>query len=128
MSRLVPVEHAHFADSRYELSELADKRGRLTLQLEGEGGQQVEIFFDDYIFYSKIDEGDALRTLELVKAQSFIGQTLVMAQDSELAAWVADESFGIRSVDQLQHYVILALNDIVNVISLSAPKIIGQKN
>ncbi len=123
MNRLVPVGHALFANAPYELVALVDRSGLLKLQLENKFGHQVEVLFEDHVYYRKMDEGDELRTLELVKAESCVGQTLVLTQDSELMDWVVDENFGVRSIDKLQHYMILALNDIVNVIAMSSPQI-----
>lgn len=123
MNKLVPVEHPLFANAPCEVVMLVDKNGILTLQLEDEIGHQVEILFDDYIYYSKMDEGDALRSLELIQAESCVGHTLVLARNSDLMTWVAHESLGVRSVDQLQHYMILALNDVINVIAMSPPQI-----
>jgi hypothetical protein len=53
----------------------------LTLKLESTEGMRVNVCFDGYVFYSKMDEGDALRTINVLKQNSCIGQTLVEAFD-----------------------------------------------
>jgi len=123
MNKYAPIEHESLTEAPYVLLSLAESNGSLTLMLEGARGTGVSVCFDGHVFYSKMDEGDALHTVHELKQSSCIGATLIEAFDSELLHWFSRESFGVRSGNVLTHYVLLTLDDVVNVISLDPPKI-----
>lgn len=123
MRKLTPIQHSALKNSPHELIFLNDSNGVLALRLESIKGESIDICFDGYVFYSKIDEGDALRTLGLLRKSSCIGHTLISTPDSDLLDWFNKESLGIRPKNQLSHHIILTENDIVNVISVDTPSI-----
>ena len=124
MKKFAPVHNSALTEAPYDLISLADERGVLTLSLEGASGKAVSVRFDGYVFYSKMDEGDALHTLGVLRQASCIGFVLISARDSELLDWFNKESFGVRlGAGQFTHYILLTQNDIVNVISIGAPSI-----
>lgn len=123
MNKFAPVRNPALNDVPYDLASLADEKGVLALRLVGSGGDVVRMYFNGYVFYSKMDEGDALRTLEMLRQTSCIGFALVSAEGSELLDWFCRENYGVRSGMQLTHYILLAQNDLVNVISIGEPNI-----
>ena len=125
MSKFSPVKHAFLDAAPHVLLSLTDADGLLTLELRGTNRRTISICFDGHIYYNKMDEGDALRTLALLKQDSCLGFTLIEARCSNLLDWFVEESFGVRAVDSLYHYVVLTEDDVVNVVSLDAPQITG---
>jgi len=123
VKKFVPVHNSALTEAPYDLISLADERGVLTLRLAGASGKAVSVRFDGHVFYSKMDEGDALQTLGVLRQASCIGFALISARDSELLDWFNKESCGVRLGRQLTHYILLAQNDIVNVISIGGPSI-----
>ncbi|RZT38361.1 hypothetical protein [Cupriavidus agavae] len=106
-----------------EFSELTDLYGTLNIAITTQTDNEISIKFDDYLFYSKQDEGDALKTLKELKKFDLLGNTLIRADGSTLLRWFSRETFSIRNSRVMQHYIILTNNDIINVLSLSEPEI-----
>jgi hypothetical protein len=123
MSEYSPVIHVLFDTAPFVLASLTDAGGLLTMRLEGGGGRKINICFDGQVYYSKMDEGDALRTLVALKQESCLGFPLVEARRSDLLDWFIEESFGIHTVESLRHYIVLTEDDLVNVVALDAPQI-----
>lgn len=82
--------------------------------------QRYRVSFDDVFFYLVSDEGKRLRL-----GQSFIKQESVIykADKSAFLDWSFSENLEIVPKDKWNHYLILAADDIIEVISSSAPKI-----
>jgi hypothetical protein len=125
MSEFSPVIHASFDAVPFVLESLTDAEGLLTLRLEGSGGRKINICFDGQVYYSKMDEGDALRTLATLRRASCLGFPLIEARRSDLLDWIVEESFGTHTVDTLHHYIVLTENDLLNIVAVDVPQITG---
>ena len=124
MQEFSPVIHALFDAAPFVLTSLADAGGLLILRLEGTKGPNIDIRFDGQVYYSKMDEGDALRTLATLRQASCLGFPLIEVRRSDLLHWVIEESFGIHTVDAFHHYIVLTEDDVVNVVSVDTPQIL----
>ena len=105
MKKFVPVHNSALTEAPYDLISLADERGVLTLSLAGASGKAVSVRFDGHVFYSKMDEGDALQTLGVLRQASCIGSVLISARDSELLDWFKESRSQLKVVT---HYMIQA--------------------
>jgi hypothetical protein len=121
MNRYVPILQEHSKDAPLELEQLLDRGGTLILTMVDAHERRISLSFDSYMVYRKMDEGDALLThVDLVKTGG-TGKWFYRVEDSEFLAWFNKESCNVRANQNLVHYCIAALNDIVDVISLDAP-------
>ncbi|MFC4419954.1 hypothetical protein [Cupriavidus pampae] len=112
----------------YELSSLRDENGKLVLEIMGADGRMVCVVFDDYIFFSKQDEGDALRTLGGMREAGVLGRAVIIrAKKSSLLRWFIDEGCGVKIEEKISHYIIVLVDDVVNVICITPPLVIYNK-
>ncbi|WLE60403.1 hypothetical protein GIY62_07060 [Burkholderia plantarii] len=117
-----------FCNGPYEFLSLIDTDGVLKVAMEDASNNIISVEFDGYIFFSKIDEGDAFETINTMYVNSCIGATLIRARNSNLLKWFDRENHGVRGGANLVHYILLMQNDIINVISLDVPSLIFKKN
>ena len=121
MNRYVPILQEHSKDPPLELEQLLDREGTLILTMVDAHERRIRLLFDSYMVYRKMDEGDSLLTLnDMVKTEG-TGKWFYRVEDSEFLAWFNRESCDARANQNLVHYSITALNDVVDVIALDAP-------
>lgn len=125
MNRYVPVLQDHAARAPFELDQLVDDAGVLTLRLLDAVYRQFDISFDSCMVYRKMDEGDALLALADMRRLGVAAKWFYMVEDSDFTAWFNEQRCDTRSTGDLLHYCIATSNDIVDVISLNAPAIAG---
>jgi hypothetical protein len=123
MSKFIAVLTHPQLKSRFELARLIDAEGVLTLELEDEKSGRIDIRFDSYFAYRKMDEGDFLTTIQDVTSQRQSIATLYEVRNSSFLEWFNKESEGVRADQSLKHFAVLCLNDIVDVIALEPPEI-----
>lgn len=123
MNRYVAILQEHAPSALFELDELVDQSGVLTLRLVGTHGSICRVSFDGYVAYRKIDEGDAMALLAQLAASATAGRSFYRVEESDFVEWVVSQSYGVREPGTLTHYAIVALNDIVDVVSLGDPVI-----
>lgn len=105
----------------FELNQLLDRDGQLSISLSDENDVEHTLIFDDFMLYRKIDEGDALRTLASISDSGLRANWFYIVKDSEFVAWYNYERCRPDSLQELFHFVIATSNDIIDVISLSHP-------
>lgn len=123
MNRYVPILQEYSKFAPLELEQLVDYEGKLTLIIVDAHERRISLTFDSYMTYRKIDEGDALLTLVDMKKTGGLGKWFYRVEDSELLSWFNKESCDARANQNLVHYSIAALNDVVDVIALDPPVI-----
>jgi hypothetical protein len=121
MNRYVPILQEFSKLAPLELEQLIDHRGTLTLTMVDAHEQRIKFSFDSYMVYRKMDEGDALLTQVDLEKTGGVGKWFYRVEDSEFLAWFNKESCDARANQNLVHYSITALNDVVDVIALDAP-------
>jgi hypothetical protein len=109
--------------SGYDLDELVDRKGILEIRLIDEGRRRLSITFDCYLAYRKLDEGDALVTLEEVTQRCELGKSFYLVEESSFLDWFVSQTCGSRSRDHLQHYAVHTINDVIDVISPTPPSL-----
>lgn len=106
----------------YELTSLRDEVGELTLEMTGADASKTIIRFIDHIYFNKYDEGDAIKTLQYLDSAGVLGRSVLLrVWRSSILNEFLDEGCHTRMEVDLSHYMIISINDIVNVISLGAP-------
>ena len=76
------------------------------------------------------DEGRRIKTYHEVEGiqeyrENFYGNPIYQVENSEFASWVVEESAGFCT--DMQHYAIVTLNDIVDVLDAFPPEIIVEE-
>jgi hypothetical protein len=121
MNRYIPILQEHSKGAPLELEQLLDHGGTLILTIVDAHERRIRLLFDSYMAYRKLDEGDALLTLADMKRTGGVGKWFDRVEDSEFLAWFNKESCDARANQNLVHYAIAALNDVVDVVALNAP-------
>lgn len=123
MNKYQPIFEQLLPGAPYELENLTDFEGVLTLTLSGADDRRLTLRFDSYLVYRKMAEGDALLTLSAIKRTGGLAKWFYKVDDSDLVAWFKRERCDDRPQQILEHYVIAALNDVVDIVALCAPDI-----
>ncbi|EDT4881533.1 hypothetical protein B6B03_004688, partial [Salmonella enterica subsp. enterica serovar Berta] len=67
------------------------------------------------------DEGDLLKMLGEQKGKMRVG--IYKVEDSSYLEWFNDQSFNIHEKEKIIHYLIVTVNDIIDVLSSESPVI-----
>lgn len=117
--------------AKLELQALIDDKDGLRLVLTDVHENTYTFLFDGLVLsYRNTDEGTLIKTLEhLYKHDDpdFFGDwTLFQVTDSSYLKWLAEESTNIyEMVYNIQHYVFLTSNDVIEVLSTEPPTLIS---
>jgi len=71
--------------------------------------------------FRKMDEGDGLLTLSRIKKTGGTGKYFYRVESSEFVEWFNRERSATAHVAPVQHYVVAAANDIVDMLCLEPP-------
>jgi hypothetical protein len=123
MNDYVPIFQEICSDVVFALDRLSDHDGALLIQISSDDNRRLNVAFDSYLAYRKMDEGDALLMLEHMKRSGGTTKTFYRVENSEFMSWFHVQSCGVRSGQSLIHYAIGTTNDIVDVLALSSPQI-----
>jgi len=97
---------------------LSDFQGTLRIFLKDKLNRKGYLKFDGYLTFRKMNEGDAIRSLDLMKKKSLLSNSVIFYKKSKFLSWFLSESCGIYSTDKLSHCRILFDDDIIDVISI----------
>jgi hypothetical protein len=123
MSRYSAILQAHASQAPFTLEQLLDKGGTLEILLSGRLGGALVVSFDSYLAYRKMDEGDAMVALSQVASVGLQGRSFYQVEESDYHAWFLAQSYGIHEASAIGHFAVHALNDVVDVLALEAPRI-----
>ena len=123
MNVYVPTFQEYAKNVQLELEQLVDRAGTLALTLGDVNGRHIVLMFDSYMAYRKLDEGDALLTLSAMGKSGGTGKYFYRVDNSDFYAWFNAERCDTGHGQPLVHYVVAAINDIVDVLSLEPPTI-----
>jgi hypothetical protein len=128
MSTYVPILQEHVRGTRFDLEQLVDCAGELSMTLTSTDGHRLELKFDSYLAYRKLDEGDALLMLSAMRNSGGTNRCLYRVDDSDFLAWFNTERCNqTLGSQQLDHYAIATMNDIVDVLALDAPVVEAKR-
>lgn len=104
-----------------EFKSLKDSGNRLDIDLV-DGDKVISIIFESHLFYRKMEEGDAYKYALDIDAQVSLGAVFYKAEKSDLLFWLEERSFGAKKPEELQHFIIAAANDWIDVVAWAPPE------
>jgi hypothetical protein len=119
----IPFLKEYTLDGRWDLIELFDRGGVLSLNLIDLSGRRLAIIFDSYLLYRKMDEGDAMLTLSLIRNTGGLGKYFYKVEDSDLIRWFQSERCYKKIDESLHHITVAADNDIIDIVTLDLPTV-----
>ncbi|KXG10247.1 hypothetical protein AT864_00838 [Anoxybacillus sp. P3H1B] len=85
-------------------------------------------FEEGVLSYRNTDEGSLLKKLNYLDQQYgtdfYSNWTLFKVKNSEYIKWFLEESSGIYEPNQLEHYVFLTPNDVIEILATYTPSIV----
>lgn len=81
---------------------------------------RLRIAFDRPLAYRNIDEGKRIKTLPMVEG---VQGPLAIVENSPWLEWLAKESAGIVTTDEARHYAVLTVDDWIDVICATPPRV-----
>lgn len=111
----------------YELKELIQNRNGAKLSFSSDKGEVVFEFFEGLISIRSCDESDRWKTIDSVlreRGPEFLKSGLMYrVENSEYKRWFIEETYSTWTDDELEHYVFVTANDVVDVLALGAPTV-----
>ena len=123
VSRYSLLEAQAFGTETWQEVHILDADGVLEIALETQSGQKLKLAFASYLAFRKMDEGDAVHTLEDIEETSEPGTRLYAVAESEYLRWFHFESDAIHKGQKLNHYCLATLDSIIDVISFDPPEV-----
>ena len=123
VSRYSPLEGEAFGAQTWQEVHIRDADGVLAIALETEAGQNLKLVFAAYLAFRKMDESDAVHTLEDIAVTSEPGTRLYAVAESDYLRWCHFESDAIHKGQKLNHYCVATLDSIIDVISFDPPEV-----
>jgi hypothetical protein len=117
----IPIFQQHVCHERWDLEQLTDREGTLSLTLVDSQQKRMQILFDSHMAYRKLDEGDALLMLANIQKTGGTGKYLYKVEDSTFLAWFNQQRCGDVPGQPLVHYCVAAMNDILDVLAINEP-------
>ena len=119
--RLVPLEAGAQLPPVRDVGvvSITDDRKGLLVILEDAAGREIKVYFAEPFAYRNMDEGNRLRTLEVVSPSGL--DVLCEMQNSAWLEWFHEESYEIRRSLGLRHYFVLTPDDWIDVIAVDPP-------
>jgi hypothetical protein len=119
----IPIFQEQVGDGHWDLEQLVDREGTLTLTLMDDHGRRTKLLFDSYMAYRKLDEGDAHLMLAAMRRTGGSAKYFYRVEESSFVMWFNQERCAQQSSQDVIHYAIAAENDIVDVLALDPPAI-----
>lgn len=123
MNKYVPIFQEFTRKLPYEFEQLLDSGGTLIVTIADADGNVLDVCFDSYMVYRKMDEGDALVALAEMAKTGGTTRTFYRVDDSEFVAWFNQQGFKYSEIQSLSHYVVATANDMVDVVAFEMPVI-----
>lgn len=109
------LEKVNYSESELELNFIEHVKSNM-----------IQITFDFIYSFRITDEGDLLKMLDEYEGELVIGA--YVTQEGELLKWFQAQSYNIHASEELNLYIFVTQNEIVEVISNQAPKIKNYTN
>lgn len=101
-------------DERVWLKQVMLERGAVTIKLESEAGQSWLIEFDHYVAVRVSDESFRLMSVPTLLEHR---ARVLESRESDFIGWAQAESAGMAGSHPLIHTVVLAAEDIIEVVA-----------
>lgn len=80
----------------------------------------IKVFFDSYLCYRNSDESERFNSINQNTLKLSEG-SIFKTKSSAFLDWIIEESQGVRSGDDIYHYLFVTPNDIIDIISWEDP-------
>ncbi|EIT87460.1 hypothetical protein A374_00130 [Fictibacillus macauensis ZFHKF-1] len=115
----------------YNDSFIDNKEGIILEFSDEEDKKKIVFTFEEGVLsYRNTDEGSLLKKLNELEQQydtEFYSEwTLFKIKNSEYLKWFLEESSGIYEPDQIEHYVFLTPNDVIEILATCTPGIVER--
>ncbi len=130
-TRWVPMQGL---PSKMYLERLIDDRDGMSLLLTNKDESCIlSVLFDGLVLsYRNTDEGRRLKTINFLDekygADFYTKWSLFKVVDSSYSQWFKQETYSIYSGYNIEHYVFLTCDDVVEVLSTFEPQVSISKN
>ncbi|WP_241602298.1 hypothetical protein [Rosenbergiella nectarea] len=91
----------------------------LFLSNDNEGG--IKISFNGFYSFRVIDESDVIKMQDEFDGEMILG--IYNLVDSEYLEWFHEQSVGIHLDGNITHYMVVTVNDVIEIISCEKPVI-----
>jgi hypothetical protein len=122
-NNFIPIFQEYVRAGRWDLEQLIDREGTLVITLLDDAGHRTKLSFDSYMTYRKLDEGDALLTLANMRKSGGTAKYFYLVEDSDFVVWFNKERCNQDTSQVLRHYVVAAINDVVDILALDPPSL-----
>jgi len=123
MSKYVPIAHEYWDNTRLHFDKLIDCSGVLAVYFAALDGRGIELKFDSYLVYRKMDEGDALLVISEMKSSGGTSKFLYRVDESKFLEWFNAERCGEVLGQPLTHYSMASVDDVIDVLTFNPPVI-----
>ena len=105
-----------------------DKNGTLIVLESEDGGTKVQILFEDSVLSLRnTDEGRRLKTINFLEkmygTDYYTSWTLFKVTNSTFVEWFNEETYNIYADYNIEHYVFLTSDEVVEVLSTYSPSV-----
>ncbi|MGP6487285.1 hypothetical protein [Duffyella gerundensis] len=115
--------YGFFFENRF-LLDLRYSSGALQITLsstEENKGDEIQVVFDWIHSFRVTDEGDLLKLQDELNGQMVMG--IYTVKGSGYLTWFNDQSANIHDNDEIVHYLIVTIEDVIDVLSSVNPSI-----
>ncbi|WP_264272367.1 hypothetical protein [Duffyella gerundensis] len=118
------IENYGFIFENRFLLDLRYSSGALQITLsstEENKGDEIQVVFDWIHSFRVTDEGDLLKLQDELNGQMVMG--IYTVKGSGYLTWFNDQSANIHDNDEIVHYLIVTIEDVIDVLSSVNPSI-----
>jgi len=120
-NKLIIYPFENYLYNGFVIDKLVYTPSVLDLLLTNDNGSRVKISFDWFYDFRVIDEGDAINMLNCFNGELVLG--IYTLTDSQYLKWFHEQSVMMHLKENVVHYIIVTVNDIVEVLSCEKPLI-----
>lgn len=122
IEKLVDITPPNISLKGSQITDFHYRAGSLEIIVTLDGvNSDFRFFFDWTHSFRVTDEGDLLKMLGEQKGKMRVG--IYKVEDSSYLEWFNDQSFNIHEKEKIIHYLIVTVNDIIDVLSSESPVI-----
>lgn len=94
--RYSPTEQKVIKGFMFDCIELRDGKDGLSITLIDENGSKLLVFFENFLAYRRLDEGDAIKIMAEIKPSFEKSKIFYVVEGSKFVAWFNEQSCNIH--------------------------------
>lgn len=120
-NKLVVYPFENYLYKGFMLDKLIYLPSVLELFLINDNDRLIKISFDWFHSFRVVDEGDVIKMLNSFNGEMILGIYTLL--DSEYLEWFHQQSLGIHLKENITHYMVVTMNDVIEILSSEKPVI-----